>query len=146
VADITITQPFKIVLKRKCWVEPLGTNKARIKATASGIVKWEYVVGGTTYTLPTGGSASSTAGTDSANLDGLLDTDTGSEPTLPYVVGFNTGTVVRVPSSGNPYSVEIRDVSADMVVTGASQAATYSSGGTLLLDAGGSVNGPQHPA
>lgn len=138
-ATITIKKPFDIAVKGAGHFDALpSAAKGKIKATQSGISTFEYRLDGNTYALPTGGSASSTAASDSADLDGLVDVDTGGTPPDPFEVSFNTGTACRVPSSGTPYKVEIQDVDADLLVTGAGSDVEYGSGGLVVLDAGGS--------
>lgn len=145
-ANITITQPFKIIFKNKVHIDAQPSDKKAVAKTKKvDILKWTYKVGGVTYNLPTSGSASSTAGTDAANLGVITETDPDGGPVDAYTVAFNTGTASRVPTTGNPYRVEITSVTADMIISGASTATTYASGGELLLEGGGTANGPTHP-
>ncbi len=53
--------------------------------------------------------------------------------------GLLIGGVVAAPTAlGTPYKIKITGVDADLKVTGAASAATYDSGGTVLLHGGGS--------
>lgn len=138
-ADITIQAPFTILLKGDVYVDALPSDhKAVIKVDSTGISKFEYQRSGSTYTLPTGGKATSTAATDSADLDSLGDVDTDTPPQTPFTISFNSGTLSREPASGSPYKVKIVSVDADMKVTAAASPATYGSGGIVFLDGGGS--------
>jgi hypothetical protein len=137
-ADIIIKAPFDIVFGGDVHIDALSTDsKAKALATAASIDTFEYKRGGSTWTLPTSGSASSRHGTDSADLDNLDGSDTGSPPPTPFALDFNTGTLSLDPSSGSPYKVKIADVDFDLKVTGAATAATYDSGGTVVLHGGG---------
>ena len=84
------------------------------------------------------GAASIIKEKDEACLDNVGLLDTGDEPTKPFTVSFNSGTLYRVPAQGSPYKVELRELDADLLVTGAGSAETYESGGVVRLDADGS--------
>lgn len=138
-ATVTIKKPFKIIAKGEAWFDALpSSSRCTIKAKESQISGFEYVVNGNTYTLPTGGAATSAAGTDAADLDDLDSILEDDPPDTPFTVSFNTGTLARKPPTGSPYKVEVTGVDADMLVTGAASAVTYGSGGELRLDAAGS--------
>ncbi len=137
-ATITIEKPFEVEVRGEGYFDALpADDDGRILAKESQIVKFEYHVGGNTYTLPTSGSATSRAGASAADLSALSDTDTDDPPPEPFVINFNTGTLYKVTVGGG-HKLELRDVDADLAVTGASSSTTYDSGGTVLLDAGGS--------
>lgn len=145
-ATITIKKPFTIEVKHLGHFDALPTDhKCRILATRGGIVKFEYQLGGNTYTLPTSGGASSTKAIDEADLINAGDVPGGNDPDNPFAVAFNSGTAYRVPSSGVPFKVRVEGVGADLLVTGAASAATYDSGGVVLLDASSSGNPTRNP-
>lgn len=137
-ATITIQKPYTIAVRGDGYFDALPADeKCTIKAEEGQINRFEYVLGANTYTLPTGGTATSTKGTDEAVLDDLSLVDTGGPPPDPFTISFNSGKLSRTPTTGSPFKVEVEDVDADMLITGAASAATYGSGGELRLDAGG---------
>ncbi len=138
-ADIIIEAPFAILIAGDVHVDALPPDsKAVIRVDSSGIDTFEYKEGGNTYTLPTGGTAVSKTNPGSADLNNLSDAGTGSPPPTPYTLSVNSGTLVLEPALGTPYKIKITGVDADLKVTGAASAATYDSGGTVLLHGGGS--------
>ena len=140
-AKITIQKPFDIEVKGEAHFDCLPDDeKGQILATVGDIKTFEYVQGGNTYELPTGGTATSEKGTSEARLDNLGDVDTGGDPPNPFTISFNSGTAYRIPSSGSPYKVKLEEVDADLEVTGAASSETYGSGGVVRLDAGGTGN------
>ena len=142
-ADITITKPFTISVKGECYFNALPADTdCTVLSKESTISKFEYHLGANVYELPVTGSASSRHGTSSADITALSTGPTGTPPPDPFELSFNTGTLTRVPSTGKPYRDDIDSVDADMTISGAASATTYGSGGTLMLDGGGSVDGP----
>ena len=143
-ADVTISAPFTLELKGDVFIDAAPTDK-KAEAQVASVSSFDYTVDGETYDLPTSEGGRSTATTDDADLTALSDTGGGQSPPNPFVVRFNTGTASRVPATGSPYIVKIVDVDEDLIIGGASSATTYESGGVVVLDGGGSVDGPTHP-
>jgi len=143
-ADITITAPFTLEVKGDVFINAQPSDKKGVLEAAS-VSAFQYTVDGETYDLPTSDRGASNAATDAADLTAISQTDTDEPPPTPFTVSFNTGTAARVPATGSPYIVSISGVDEDLIIGGGSTATTYESGGVVVLDGGGSVDGPTHP-